>query len=116
VQAEKERGRQVGIGEIHGAVHFDQLFELFRRSEPLHAALDVAADRVPEMPLRDCLAALGRPVGKAQAEVGMDDALAAARDLVEQPAEAVAETGGDAVRQEREQLQETDRQRDAETA
>ena len=38
----------------------------------------------------------------------MDDPLALARDLIKQPAEAVAETGGDAVGNEGEQFQQPD--------
>src|SRR3954463_2351421 len=98
VEAEKERGREIRIGEVDGAVQLDQLFQLSRGTEPLHAALDIAANGVPEVHLRDFLAALGRPFGKAQHEISMHDALAAARNLIKQPAEAVAEARGDAVR------------------
>ena len=116
MQPEEERRRQIGIRKIDGAIDFDQLFQLLCRAEPLHAALHIAADRVPEVLLRDFVAALGRPVGKAQAEVGVDDALSAARDLIEQPAEAIAEAGGDAVWEDREEFQEADCERNADAA
>lgn len=109
VKAEKQRGWQVRVGEIDCAVEFDQLFELFRRAEPPHAALDIAADRMAEMLLRDLFTARVAPFGEAQLQIDMDDALAVARNLVEQPAEPVAQAGDETIGQQREQFQQPDR-------
>jgi len=88
-----------GIGQIDCAVDLNQLFELLRGAEPLDAALKVTADRVTEMLLRDFFAALLVPLRKAQFQIDVDDALAAARNLIEQPAESVAEAGDETIRQ-----------------
>src|SRR5262249_54491416 len=102
MKAEKERRRQVRVGQVDCAFELHQLFELFRRAEPLDAAFQIAADRMPEVHLRDVLANFVAPLGKAQLQVDMDNAAAPARNLVEQPAKAVAKACNEPVRQERE--------------
>jgi len=46
-----------------------------------------------EMLLRHAFDAFGAPIGKAEPKIDMDDALTPAGQLVEQPAQAIAETG-----------------------
>jgi hypothetical protein len=116
VEAKKERGRQVGVAQVHFAFHLNELFELLRRAEPLDAALQIAADGVPKMLARHFLTTLVAPFGKAELEVDVDDALAAAGNLVEEPAEAVAQTRDETVWQDREQLEEADAEMGAEAA
>jgi hypothetical protein len=69
-----------------------------------------------EMQAGHFLAPRVAPVGKAEFQIDMYDALAPAGDLVQQPAEAVAEPRGQTVRQQGEQLQEADGEVRAEAA
>ena len=63
--------------------------------------------------LRHAFDAFGAPIGKAEPQIDMDDALTPAGQLVEQPAQAIAETGSDAIGKDCEEFQQCQGGRDA---
>ncbi|KGD51802.1 hypothetical protein DP43_5677 [Burkholderia pseudomallei] len=71
---------------------------------------------MPEVPPGDFLAARVAPIGKAELQIDVYDALAPAGDPIEQPAEAVAQARGQPVRQDREEFEKRDGKPCAETA
>jgi hypothetical protein len=63
---------------------------------------------VAEVLAGDLLAFLLAPLGKAQPQVRVHDAPALARNLVEQPSDAVTEASDEAVRQDSQKLEQAD--------
>jgi hypothetical protein len=86
MRAKQQGGGHIRIAQVDLTVHLHEFLQLLGRAEPLDAALDITADRVAEVFLRDLLAVLGAPRRETQTQIDVDDALTVAGDLIEQPA------------------------------
>ncbi|CAB3782083.1 hypothetical protein LMG28614_01364 [Paraburkholderia ultramafica] len=112
MEADENSRLRLDVGEIDRTLHFDDTRQHLRIAEPLRVALDVAVNHMAEVRARQTFARIVAHVREAQLQIGMHDAPAAARNPVQQRADAGADPRDKPVGQASKRAQQTRHQTD----